>query len=134
MPYTGRVANLKRSCNNIARHYGRRYQISTDAVHYGPLCPGDDKLHLLGDISGLCVLDLGCGGGPVEAGFEHYVRSVPHYCNALIDSGFTITRILEPKPTIRSPHRGFSNEIMREYPYVARHLPITFIIEAGKER
>jgi 2-polyprenyl-3-methyl-5-hydroxy-6-metoxy-1,4-benzoquinol methylase len=260
------VANLKKSWNTIAGHYARRYHISTDIVHYGPLCPGDDKLGILGDIAGLRILDMGCGvgqnaialtrlgahvtavdfserqidearalagqcgietdfiisdigsipslkaetfdlalsvcaiafvkdearvfaeafrllrlggrfiisdmhplqyildenrrgvefnnsypfkpihmrwrwdfesdnkRGPVEAGFEHYVRSVPNYCNSLIAAGFSVCRILEPKPTSRTPHVGFSTEIMQEYPYIARHLPITFIIEAKKER
>ncbi len=273
MPYTGCVTNLKRSWNTIAPHYARRYRISIDTVHYGPLCPGEDKLGLLGNIAGLCALDLGCGGGQnavalanlgarvkavdfseaqiaaaeklalehgvaadflvsdigelpalgdgefglvlsvcaiafvkdesrvfreafrllkhggrfvlsdmhplqyildeirggvkfnhrypftpfrmrwrwefdgdarsgvakspklsqkVEAGFEHYVRSVPRYCNALIEAGFSVTRLLEPKPTVKTPHIGFSREIMREYPYIARNLPITFIIVAKK--
>jgi len=265
MPYTMRVANLKKSWNAIARPYGRRYRIASNTVHYGPLCPGEDKLHLLGNMAGLRALDLGCGGGhnsialsrlgaevtavdfseeqiaaarnlaakggfdatfmvgdigelsaledgsfdlvisvcaisfvkdenrvfaeahrllrpggrlilsdmhpvqyildenpkgvafnnsypfdpfrmrwrwefdgdhrgaPIDVNFEHYVRSVPHYCNALIDSGFSISRILEPKPTSRTPHIGFSREILQEYPYIAKHLPITFIIGASRE-
>jgi ubiquinone/menaquinone biosynthesis C-methylase UbiE len=257
--------DLKRSWNKIARDYKRRYNISSDVVHFGPLCPGEDRLRLLGDIRGQRVLDLGCGAGqnavapgrlgarvvgvdfsegqvanarllaeksgveatslaadiaslpalkdrsfdlavsaceiafvkkigpvlnvagrvlkrggkfvlsdmhplqnildqiprgmsfgraypfeqihlkwrwefknrkkkPAGAGFEHYVRSVPQYCNALIDSGYVIRRILEPAPTLDTPHLDFSREIMKEYKYIARHLPITFIIVAEKEK
>jgi SAM-dependent methyltransferase len=261
------VVNLKRSWDKISRHYARRYEISTETVHYGPLCPGEDRLGILGDLRGKTILDLGCGcgqnvialtraggraigvdfspgqiaearrladeygvvdteflvgdiahppiatsgafdlilsicaiafvsdigsvfseayrllkhagrlilsdmhpeqyildevaggvafnhaypfepfrlswrwdfkeatreGEPIKAGFEHFVRSVPHYCNALIDASFRIGRIHEPPPTPDSPHVGFTREILSEYPYIAKHLPITFVIEAHKE-
>ncbi len=29
----------------------------------GPLAPTEDRLHLLGDVAGLRVLELGCGSG-----------------------------------------------------------------------
>ena len=37
--------------------------ISSNDVHYGPLCPGESRLNLLGDITGKKVLDIGCGAG-----------------------------------------------------------------------
>lgn len=247
--------------------YQKRYYISSREVHYGPLCPGENQLNLLGDIRGRRVLDLGCGGGqnaialarmgaivtavdfsalqiemarklaqkhnatikflvadigampelrdrtfdlalsacaiafvrgldnvfaeahrllktggrlvlsdmnplqyildetsdgvefnrpypiqPVlskwkwdfqandakgkirEVDFQHYIRSIPQYANALIDSGFTVNRIFEPKSTMRTPHMGFSREIRQEYNYIAKHIPITFIITCTKQK
>lgn len=67
-----------------------------------------------------------------KARFQHYLRSVADYHNTLVESGLTVTRILEPKPTLQTPHYGFSKEIMREYPYIARHLPITLIFVSIK--
>lgn len=47
----------------IARIYQEEHLISLDDIHYGPLCPGERELKLLGDIEKKRVLDLGCGGG-----------------------------------------------------------------------
>jgi ubiquinone/menaquinone biosynthesis C-methylase UbiE len=57
------VIDVKKSWNKIARHYVRHYRISDKIIHYGPLCPGEDKLRLLGNLRGKKVLDLGCGAG-----------------------------------------------------------------------
>jgi len=57
------MADVRKAWNKIARHYHRRYEISTDTIHYGPLCPGEDKLGLMGDLQGREVVDLGCGCG-----------------------------------------------------------------------
>ncbi len=254
------MVDVRKSWDRIAEPYRKRYEISTDIVHYGPLCPGEDKLHLLGEIEGESVIDLGCGGGqnaialsrmgakvtavdfsheqirlaeslasdhnvsidfitgqisdlsflpdsiydlaisactiafvedigsafaeafrilkpsgkfilsdmnplqyiideieggvefnhiyPYEPillkwrwefdelkrapGFQHYVRSIPRYHNALTAAGFTVSKILEPKSTLDTPHIGFSEEIMVEYKYIADHIPVTFIIVCRK--
>ncbi len=254
------MVDIRKSWDKIAAQYRRRYEISTDTVHYGPLCPGEDKLALLGDISGKTVIDLGCGCGQnaialakmgarvtavdlspeqirqgedlaaeegisvdfktaditdlsflpnlrfdlavsacaiafveniesvfkevfrvlkpggvfvlsdmnpiqyiideIEGGvefnniypfdpilikwtwefqnidraprFQHYVRSISHYVNTLVAAGFGVSKILEPRPTMETPHIGFSKEILEEYPYIAEHLPITFIIVCQK--
>ncbi len=254
------MVDLRKSWDIISDRYLKRYEISTDVVHYGPLCPGDDKLGLVGNLKDKKVIDLGCGCGQnaialarlgadvtaidfslkqiglakelaagaglgidfrvgdiqnipqlnsgsydfivsacaisfvdnpksvfdeahrllkpgsrfilsdmnplqyiideIDGGvsfnnpypaepilmkwrwdfddmatsprFQHYVRSIPQYCNTLIESGFAISKILEPKSTIDTPHIGFSKEIMSEYSYIADHLPITFIIICNK--
>jgi len=252
------MPDVKKSWDKIARLYSKKYLIKTNTIHYGPLCPGENKLGILGDISGLKAIDLGCGAGqnavalaragaivtgvdfsdkqlaearklagefdipirlinsdisrlvklkndeydiaisacamayvkdlkralpeafrilkpggrfilsimhPVQyiidgdedsayfnstypftprllkwswdfesksVKFQHYLRSVSEYHNCLVDSGFAVKRILEPKPTLKTPHLGFSKEIMSEYPYIARHLPITLIFLAVK--
>jgi len=251
---------LEFSWDTVAEHYAERYRISMDEVHYGPLCPGESLLGLLGNLDCKKVLDLGCGAGqnaialakmgasvlgidfstrqikiaealaekegqylnfvrgdisnisklksssfdlvlsacaiafvenisatfsgayrvlkrggrfilsdmhPLqyildESGsgvkfnnrypfepilvrwrwdfenlkknppFKHYVRSVSDYHNALVQAGFNVSRIIEPEPTLDTPHKGFSDEIMREYPYIAKHLPITFIMIGNK--
>jgi ubiquinone/menaquinone biosynthesis C-methylase UbiE len=258
------VSKIRQSWNAIAGHYAWCYPISTKVVHYGPLCPGEDKLGLLADLAGKHVLELGCGAGQnsvalaragaivtavdfsdaqieqaraasikngteitfavadvcdlsryrtesfdvaisactiafvedikkafteacrvirpgglfilsdmhplqyivdetskgmrfnhaypfkpfamkwswdfsgsekwkaISAPFKHYVRSISDYHNALTESGFEVERILEPKPTLKTPHIGFSREIIREYKYIASHLPITFIMVCMK--
>jgi len=47
----------------IAESYQRDHLISLEDIHYGPLCPGEKELQLLGDIEGKHILDVGCGGG-----------------------------------------------------------------------
>ncbi len=254
------MVDIKKSWDKIAEHYNNRYEISCDVVHYGPLCPGEDRLRLLGDLKGKKVVDLGCGGGQnavalakmgaevtgldlseeqinraerlasknefsicfkqadissmpfienhsfdialsacsiaflekidtvfrevyrilkpkgrfllsdmnplqylldeTEDGvvfnnpyrqkplpinwswefeeleksprFRHYVRMISDYINSLIDAGFNIKKILEPESTLDTPHVGFSREIMEEYPYIAKHIPITFVIVCEK--
>ncbi|OGO49929.1 MAG: hypothetical protein A2148_07830 [Chloroflexi bacterium RBG_16_68_14] len=49
--------------NTISRVYQEEKQISTDVLTYGARCPGEDELGLVGDVSGLRVIVLGCGGG-----------------------------------------------------------------------
>jgi SAM-dependent methyltransferase/ADP-ribose pyrophosphatase YjhB (NUDIX family) len=49
--------------NTIAKAYQERYQIPTDRLVYAPRCPGEEELRLLGDVSGLRAIVLGCGGG-----------------------------------------------------------------------
>jgi ubiquinone/menaquinone biosynthesis C-methylase UbiE len=255
------MVDVKKSWNKIAALYKKRYKISTEEVHYGPLCPGENNLRLLGDINNTKVIDLGCGSGqnvvalakmgadvtavdfskgqieqtkslaskhkvkiksivsdledlsklknrlydlaisacaiayikninkafkeayrilkpggrfilsdmnPLQyiidendqgvefnakypykpllikwdwefddlktaPDFKHYVRPISQYFNTLVDSGFTVSKILEPESTLNTPHLGFSEEIMEEYPYIAKHIPITFIIVALKK-
>lgn len=250
--------DLQKSWDKAAVLYNRQYKISTEIIHYGPLCPGEDRLKLMGSLDGLRALDLGCGGGQnaiamAKAGasvtavdfsssqlrqaanlagqhgvdidfvqsdvasipqlpdasfdmalsacamafvkeierafaeayrllkpgarfflsvmhpfqyiidgeegsmyfnstyphisrllkwswdfpgksidFRHYLRPVSEYHNLLVDAGFNVKRVLEPKATLKTPHLGISQEIMREYPYIASHLPITLIMVAEK--
>jgi len=39
------------------------HRLSTDAVHYGPRMPTEDDLHLVGDVPGKRILEIGCRGG-----------------------------------------------------------------------
>jgi ubiquinone/menaquinone biosynthesis C-methylase UbiE len=255
------MVDVKKSWNKIAALYKKRYEISTDELHYGPLCPGENNLRLLGDIKNKKVIDLGCGSGqnavalakmgadvtaidfskgqieqtkrlasrqkvkiksivsdledlsklknnsfdlaisacaiayikninkafkeayrilkpggqfilsemnPLQyiidenehgvefnakypykpllikwdwefddlqtaPDFKHYVRPISQYFNTLVDCGFAVSKILEPESTLSTPHLCFSKEIMEEYPYIAMHIPITFIIVAFKK-
>jgi ubiquinone/menaquinone biosynthesis C-methylase UbiE len=253
-----RMLDIRKSWDRMAKLYQMNYPIDSDTIHYGPLCHGENKLNLLGDISRLRAIDLGCGAGhnvialakagAIAAGvdfslkqleearkmtkdmklaadffqsditsmsffnnetfdlaisacaiafvknldralaeifrilkengrfilsvmhpvqyiidgdegsmyfnsaypfksrvlkwswnireksipFQHYLRSISDYHNALVKAGFEVTRILEPEPTMDSPHKGISKEIMEDYPYIAKHLPVTLIMMACK--
>jgi ubiquinone/menaquinone biosynthesis C-methylase UbiE len=254
------MPNVKKAWDKIAYLYGKRYSIKTDTIHFGPLCPGEDKLKIFGEISGKKAIDLGCGAGQnavamaklgatvtavdfsskqlerayglaldekiqvkfinasiasmpmladnsfdlaisacavefvadIQAAFaeafrilrpegilalstmhptqfvldgqkdsmyfnfdypfkprlmkwswdfsegsvkfQHYLRSVSDYHNDLVNAGFIVKKIIEPRPTLKTPHLGFSREIMREYPYIASHLPITLIMVGQKPK
>jgi ubiquinone/menaquinone biosynthesis C-methylase UbiE/ADP-ribose pyrophosphatase YjhB (NUDIX family) len=49
--------------NTISRGYQEEKQISTEHLTYGARCPGEDELHLVGDVAGKRAIVLGCGGG-----------------------------------------------------------------------
>ncbi len=49
--------------NEISDAYQNRYDISVDSYYYGPLCPNEDELQLLGDIVGKSIIEVGAGAG-----------------------------------------------------------------------
>ena len=49
--------------NQVAGAYQERYDIQTKRIHYGPLCPSEDVLQLLGDLEGAVLFELGSGAG-----------------------------------------------------------------------
>ena len=60
---------IRDSWNRISPHYQERYKIPADFVHYGPHCPNEDQLQLIGDVDGKRVLEIGCGGGQCAIAF-----------------------------------------------------------------
>lgn len=63
VPPIGPTPDNRSAWNTIARAYQERYQIPTDRLIYGPRCPDESELNLLGDVAGLRAIVLGCGGG-----------------------------------------------------------------------
>ena len=53
----------RQAWNQAGATYQQRHQIGTGVVHYGPLTPDEGGLKLLGDMRGMRVLEIGCGGG-----------------------------------------------------------------------
>jgi ubiquinone/menaquinone biosynthesis C-methylase UbiE len=51
------------SWDKLSAYYQSAYTISLENYHYNPYGPGDNELHIIGDITGLDVLEVGCGGG-----------------------------------------------------------------------
>ena len=49
--------------DKISRSYQRRYQIGTSKVQWGPLCPSEDELRLLGEVNEKRVIEIGAGAG-----------------------------------------------------------------------
>ena len=48
--------------DEMSRDYQNQTDISVEDVHYGPLCPGESELQILGDVRGKRILDIACGG------------------------------------------------------------------------
>jgi len=54
---------MKDGWNKISNSYQRRYDISPDSYYYGPFCPTEDELQLLGEVKGKQILEIGSGAG-----------------------------------------------------------------------
>ena len=62
-PAEGPAPDNRIGWNAISRSYQARYQLPTDRLVWGGRTPDESQLGLLGDVSGLKVAVLGCGGG-----------------------------------------------------------------------
>lgn len=51
------------SWDRLAEHYQSSRRISLINYHYNAYGPGDNELGIIGDVKGLDVLEVGCGGG-----------------------------------------------------------------------
>ncbi|MFX0133177.1 MAG: class I SAM-dependent methyltransferase [Candidatus Hodarchaeota archaeon] len=49
------------SWNRLSPYYQATHAISLDDIHYSPYGPGEKELRIIGDVSGLDILELGCG-------------------------------------------------------------------------
>jgi SAM-dependent methyltransferase len=63
VPSTSHAPDNRVAWNTVSRAYQDRYQLPTDRLVYAGRCPGEDELQLIGEVTGLRVLVLGCGGG-----------------------------------------------------------------------
>lgn len=61
--------DMRRAWNQISPYYQAENRIPTDFVHYGPHCPNEDQLGLIGEVRGKRVLEVGCGGGQCSIAF-----------------------------------------------------------------
>jgi ubiquinone/menaquinone biosynthesis C-methylase UbiE len=61
--------DMRDSWNKISPYYQQKHKIPADFVHYGPHCPNEDELQLIGDVRGKRVLEIGCGGGQCAIAF-----------------------------------------------------------------
>lgn len=61
--------DLGHAWNAVSAWYQARHQIPTQSAHYGPWAPLENELRLLGDVRGLRVLEVGCGGGQCAIAF-----------------------------------------------------------------
>ena len=50
------------SWDRLSEYYQAHKRISVENVHYGPYGPGEQELRVIGNVTGLDVLELGCGG------------------------------------------------------------------------
>ena len=53
----------RQSWNDLSEYYQQSVRISLEDVHYGPFSPGERDLRMIGEVEGLDVLEVGCGGG-----------------------------------------------------------------------
>jgi SAM-dependent methyltransferase len=49
--------------DKISKSYQGRYKIGTSKIHWGPLCPSEEELGLLGDPVGKRIIEIGSGAG-----------------------------------------------------------------------
>ncbi len=56
-------SDARAAWNQVSARYQERQAIPTHSAHYGPWAPTEEELRLLGDVRGLRILEIGCGGG-----------------------------------------------------------------------
>jgi SAM-dependent methyltransferase len=61
--------DLRTAWDTVAARYQARSAVAGPLVHYGPWAPAEPALQLLGDVRGLHILELGCGGGQTSVAF-----------------------------------------------------------------
>jgi SAM-dependent methyltransferase len=61
--------DLLSAWDHLSPIYQAHHEFTTRDVHYGPWAPLERELQLLGDVEGLRILDLGCGGGQCSIAF-----------------------------------------------------------------
>jgi len=61
--------DIREAWNRISPCYQQKSNIPTAFVHYGPHCPNEDQLQLIGDVRGKRVLEIGCGGAQCSIAF-----------------------------------------------------------------
>jgi ubiquinone/menaquinone biosynthesis C-methylase UbiE len=62
-------SDIATAWDRFSADYQREAQLPTDVAHYGPDVPTEAELHLLGDLRGKRVLELGCGAGQCSIAF-----------------------------------------------------------------
>jgi ubiquinone/menaquinone biosynthesis C-methylase UbiE len=62
-------ADIRKCWNTISKSYQKKHKISTKYAHYGPNCPNENDLNLLGSVKGKRILEIGCGGGQNSIAF-----------------------------------------------------------------
>ncbi|MHA1993067.1 MAG: class I SAM-dependent methyltransferase [Candidatus Hodarchaeales archaeon] len=55
----------KQSWNKLSKYYQSSTGISLTDIHYAPYSPGEKELKVIGEVKGLDVIELGCGGGQI---------------------------------------------------------------------
>lgn len=55
--------DLGKAWDKISDSYQKRYKIGTSEVHWGPLCPLEKDLHLLGEVNKKKIIEIGSGAG-----------------------------------------------------------------------
>ena len=55
----------RQSLNKLSEYYQSSSGISLTDIHYAPYSPGEKKIKVIGDVKGLDVIELGCGGGQI---------------------------------------------------------------------
>ena len=54
---------IKDHWDDDSKRYQETHEISADVVHLGPNCPTEEDMHILGDVRGKSIIEMGCGGG-----------------------------------------------------------------------
>ncbi len=57
------MIDMRNAWNANSESYQSLHEIATESAHYGPWAPRENELRLLGDVRGLRILEIGCGGG-----------------------------------------------------------------------
>ncbi|MCX6047151.1 MAG: class I SAM-dependent methyltransferase [Chloroflexi bacterium] len=105
---------MRHQWNQISATYQARHQITTQDIHYGPWSPSERELHLLGNIQGQRVLELGCGGGQCCISFARkgaYVVGLD-----VSDAQLTFARALAAREKVTVEFIQGSAECLTQWP------------------